>query len=165
MKKLTLVINGRGGVGKELTVEQLADTFKRLEKQGVHNLNLVTPTHFTPQILQALDLAKPAIPVVMNCGGYERVETLHQWEGRVQVYLPDLKYADNALASRYSRTPDYFERALEAIEEMYQQTGPWQMDEETGILRSGVVEGDVSVKITLQNLTKKFPSRTKKGYN
>ena len=73
-------------------MEHLADIFKRLEGQGVHNLNLVTPTHFTPQILQALELAKPTVPVVMNCGGYERVETLLQWEGKVQVYLPDLDH-------------------------------------------------------------------------
>ena len=109
----------RGGVGKELTPEQLADAFRRLESQGVHNLNLVTPTHFTPQILQALELAQPGIPVVMNCGGYERVETLRQWEGKIDVYLPDLKYFSPELSQKYSAAPNYFDVASKAILEMH----------------------------------------------
>lgn len=127
----------RGGVGKEVSTEQLADIFNRLERQGVHNLNLVTPTHFTPQILQALDLAKPAIPVVMNCGGYERVETLHQWEGRVQVYLPDLKYLSPELSAKYSAAPDYFAVASKAILEMHRQQPQlvWKGD----LLKQGLI--------------------------
>lgn len=111
----------RNGVGKELTVEQLTDAFKRLEKQGVHNLNLVTPIHFTPQILQALELAKPNVPIVMNCGGYERVETLKQWEGTVDIYLPDLKYFSPDLSGKYSAAPDYFDVASQALMEMHRQ--------------------------------------------
>ena len=111
----------RGGVGKEVTVEHLAHIFKRLEGQGVHNLNLVTPTHFTPQILQALKLAKPAIPVVMNCGGYEHMDTLRQWEAHVQVYLPDLKYFSPQLSAKYSAAGDYFTVASKAILEMHRQ--------------------------------------------
>ena len=111
----------RGGTGREVTIEHLADIFKRLEGQGVHNLNLVTPTHFTPQILQALELAKPTVPIVMNCGGYERVETLLQWEGKVQVYLPDLKYFSTELSAKYSAAPDYFAVASKAILEMHRQ--------------------------------------------
>lgn len=111
----------REGVGKELTVPQLAQAFRRLEKQGVHNLNLVTPTHFTPQILQALEQARPAIPVVMNCGGYERTETLRRWAGHIDLYLPDLKYYSPELSGRYSAAPDYFDVASRAILEMHRQ--------------------------------------------
>lgn len=127
----------RGGIGREVTVEHLADIFKRLEGQGVHNLNLVTPTHFTPQILQALELAKPAVPIVMNCGGYERVETLRQWEGKVQVYLPDLKYFSPELSAKYSAAPDYFAVASEAILEMHRQQPElvWEGD----LLKKGLI--------------------------
>ena len=111
----------RGGVGKELTADQLSEAFRRLENQGVHNLNLVTPTHFTPQILQALELAKPHIPIVMNCGGYERIETLKQWAGKVDIYLPDLKYFSPELSKKYSAAPDYFAVASKAILEMHRQ--------------------------------------------
>ena len=127
----------RGGTGREVTVEHLADIFKRLEGQGVHNLNLVTPTHFTPQILQALELSKPTVPVVMNCGGYERVETLRQWEGKVQVYLPDLKYFSPELSAKYSAAPDYFAVASKAIMEMHRQQPQlvWKGD----LLKSGLI--------------------------
>lgn len=127
----------RGGTGREVTIEHLADIFKRLEGQGVHNLNLVTPTHFTPQILQALELAKPTVPVVMNCGGYERVETLRQWEGKVQVYLPDLKYFSPELSARYSAAPDYFAVASKAIMEMHRQQP--QLVWEGDLLKSGLI--------------------------
>ena len=127
----------RGGTGREVTVEHLADIFKRLEGQGVHNLNLVTPTHFTPQILQALELAKPTVPVVMNCGGYERVETLRQWEGKVQVYLPDLKYFSPELSAKYSAAPDYFAVASKAIMEMHRQQP--QLVWEGDLLKSGLI--------------------------
>ena len=127
----------RGGVGKELTTEQLAETFRRLEGQGVHNLNLVTPTHFTPQILQALELAKPGVPVVMNCGGYERVETLKQWEGKIDIYLPDLKYFSPELSKKYSAAPDYFAVASSAILEMHRQQPNliWEGD----LLKKGLI--------------------------
>ena len=127
----------RGGTGREVTVEHLADIFKRLEGQGVHNLNLVTPTHFTPQILQALELSKPTVPVVMNCGGYERVETLRQWEGKVQVYLPDLKYFSTELSAKYSAAPDYFAVASKAIMEMHRQQP--QLVWEGDLLKSGLI--------------------------
>ena len=127
----------RGGTGREVTIEHLADIFKRLEGQGVHNLNLVTPTHFTPQILQALELAKPTVPIVMNCGGYERVETLLQWEGKVQVYLPDLKYFSTELSAKYSAAPDYFAVASKAILEMYRQQP--QLIWEGDLLKRGLI--------------------------
>ena len=126
-----------GGTGREVTVDHLADIFKRLEAQGVHNLNLVTPTHFTHQILQALELAKPTVPVVMNCGGYERVETLRQWKGRVQVYLPDLKYFSTELSAKYSAVPDYFAVASKAILEMHSQQP--QLVWEGDLLKRGLI--------------------------
>lgn len=127
----------RGGVGKTLTAEQLAAAFRRLEEQGVHNLNLVTPTHFTPQILQALDLAKPRVPIVMNCGGYERIETLKRWEGKIDVYLPDLKYYSPELSGKYSAAPDYFAVASSAILEMHRQQPNlvWEGD----LLKKGLI--------------------------
>ena len=127
----------RGGTGREVTIEHLASIFKRLEGQGVHNLNLVTPTHFTPQLLQALELAKPTVPIVMNCGGYERVETLLQWEGKVQVYLPDLKYFSTELSAKYSAAPDYFAVASKAILEMHRQQPKlvWEGD----LLKQGLI--------------------------
>ena len=110
------------GLGKEITVEHLAEIFLNLQAQGAHNINLVTPTHFLPDILPALEPKLP-VPVVYNCGGYESVETLRQLEGKIDVYLPDFKYSDNALAKKLSSAPDYFETASAAILEMYRQVG------------------------------------------
>ena len=119
-----------------MTSQQLRDIFLRLIDDGVQNINLVTPTHFLPTILPAL-LPKLPVPVVYNCGGYESVETLRQLEGLVDVYLPDYKYADAALAQRLSRAADYPEIAAAAIAEMYRQTGPFQIED--GALISGVL--------------------------
>lgn len=95
---------------------------ERLIDEGVQNINLVTPTHFLPSILPALEPKLP-VPVVYNCGGYESVETLRRLEGKIDVYLPDFKYSDNALAKRLSAAPDYYETAAAAILEMYRQVG------------------------------------------
>lgn len=108
--------------GKPLTSAELRAAFERLIDEGVQNINLVTPTHFLPDILPALEPKLP-VPVVYNCGGYESVETLRQLEGKIDVYLPDFKYRDNALAKRLSSAPDYFETASAAILEMYRQVG------------------------------------------
>lgn len=128
----------RNGLGKEITVSRLQDIFKELRDQGVHNINLVTPGHYARAIVQALDGLELGIPVVWNSSGYESVETLRMLEGLVQIYLPDLKYADAALAARYSATADYPAVAKAAILEMFRQTGPFCMDEE-GMLQSGVL--------------------------
>ena len=129
----------RQAVGKAVTVTQLAEIFLKLQEQQAHNINLVTGSHYTPWIVQALELAKPKlhIPVVWNCGGYESVETLKRLEGRVQVYLPDLKYALREPARAYSGAEDYPEIARAAIWEMFRQTGPYRM--ENGQLKSGVL--------------------------
>ena len=108
-----------------------------MEGQGAHNLDLVTGTQFVEPILEALEPA-PGIPVVWNTSGYERVETLRRLEGRVQVYLPDLKYMDSGLAARCSGAADYPEAAMAAIREMVRQTGPYQVDAE-GLLTRGVL--------------------------
>ena len=108
--------------GKPLTSAELRAAFERLIDEGVQNINLVTPTHFLPDILPALEPKLP-VPVVYNCGGYESVETLRQLEGKIDVYLPDFKYSDNTLAKKLSSAPDYFETASAAILEMYRQVG------------------------------------------
>ena len=127
----------RENFGKTLSPERLREIFDGLVTRGAHCVDLVTPTHFTPWILEALE--EPLeVPVVWNSGGYESVETLRTLEGKVQVYLPDLKYADAALAAELSGAPDYFETAKAAIDEMFRQTGPYRMGED-GILQSGVI--------------------------
>ena len=105
-----------------MTSAELRAAFERLIDEGVQNINLVTPTHFLPDVLPALEPKLP-VPVVYNCGGYESVETLRQLEGKIDVYLPDFKYSDNALAKKLSSAPDYFETASAAILEMYRQVG------------------------------------------
>ena len=108
--------------GKPMTSAELRAAIERLIDEGVQNINLVTPTHFLPDILPALEPKLP-VPVVYNCGGYESVETLRQLEGKIDVYLPDFKYSDNVLAKKLSSAPDYFETASAAILEMYRQVG------------------------------------------
>ena len=122
--------------GKAISVPRLRGIFEALIAQGAHNINLVSPTPFVPPILEALAEPLP-VPVVWNTGGYERTETLRALEGRVQIWLPDLKYADNALAERYSGAPDYFETACAAILEMHRQSGDCVLED--GLLRRGVV--------------------------
>ena len=124
------------GFGREISVERLRKIFEELITQGAHNINLVTPSHFTPWILQALD-PPLSVPVVWNCGGYESLDTLHLLEGKVDVYLPDLKYADAQLAAELSAAPDYFEVATAAIRAMVQQVGPVVM--ENGLIKRGVI--------------------------
>ena len=128
----------RGRAGKVISAERLAEIFHELEEQGVHNLNLVTGGHFLPQILEALRLAKPSVPVVWNSSGYETAETVRALAAYVQIFLPDMKYALSAPAARYSLAPDYPETAKIAIREMARLTGPWEMDDD-GILRRGVM--------------------------
>ena len=128
----------RAGVGKTLTVPELRDIFLRLRDHGVHNINLVTPTHFSRVLAEALDGLELGIPVVWNSSGYESVETLKRLEGLVQIYMPDLKYLREEPARRYSQAPDYPAVARASIREMFRQRGPFALDGE-GILRSGVL--------------------------
>lgn len=125
-----------GGFGKDISAARLREIFEELIAQGAHNIELVTPTHFLPWILPALTPRLP-VPVVYNCGGYERVETLRALKGLVDVYLPDLKYADGALAAELSGAADYFPVACKAIREMFRQVGPYVLED--GLLTRGVV--------------------------
>ena len=124
-----------GGRGETISVERLSEIFWELEAQGAHNINLVTATHFVPAVIAALDIYRPKIPIVYNCGGYESVETLRMLEGYVDIYLPDFKYIDGAMAKLLSGAPDYPEKALAAIREMRRQTGPAVYDADGMMLR------------------------------
>lgn len=128
--------------GKVISIERLAQIFLELQEKGAANINLVTPTHYTPHIIEALDIARSNglhLPIVYNTSGYEKPETLKRLEGYVDIYLPDFKYMDSALAKEYSNAPDYPEYAKKALEEMVKQTGTLKMDERTGMALSGVI--------------------------
>lgn len=132
----------KGLSGKEITTERLAEIFLELQSKGAHNINLVTPTHFVPQIIEALVMSKNkgfSIPIVYNTSGYEKVETIKMLEGHVSVYLPDMKYMDGSIAKKYSNCEDYFQHASKAIEEMVRQTGEITFDEEGMVVRGVIV--------------------------
>ena len=124
--------------GKEVSSQELRAAFERLIDEGCQNINLVTPTHFLPSILPALAPKLP-VPVVYNCGGYESVETLRALEGLVDIYLPDFKYSDAALAKKLSAAPDYPQIASAAILEMHQQVGGAVIEDELVSLMSQYV--------------------------
>ena len=123
--------------GKEIPASRLRKIFEELIEKGAHNINLVSPTQFTPWILKALEQPL-SVPVVWNTGGYERLETLRQLKGKVQIYLPDLKYVSSEMSKKYSGAADYFAVTSQAILEMYRQVGAYQMGE-NGLLKSGVI--------------------------
>lgn len=137
------------GFGKEISVEQLRALYWKLIDQGAENINLVTPTHFLGAVAASL-WPKLPVPVVYNCGGYEKVESLRRLEGLVDIYLPDLKYLDSASAARYSLAPDYPQIAIKAIEEMYRQVGDCQMDE-NGMLQKGLLVRHLVLPGSLEN--------------
>ena len=126
--------------GQAFSAEALGELFLRLEREGAHNINLVTPTHYADRIAEALHRVKGRlrVPVVWNCGGYERVETLRSLEGLVDIYLPDFKYVSAELAGAYSAAPDYAEVATAALAEMHRQTGAACFDAD-GLMTRGVV--------------------------
>ena len=129
------------GKGKEITIEELADIFINLQKQGANNINLVTPTIYVYQIIEAIKIAKNnglKIPIIYNSNGYESIKTLKKLEGYIDVYLPDLKYYYNDIAFKYSGVKNYFEYATEAIKEMYKQVGAPSFDE-NGLIQKGVI--------------------------
>jgi putative pyruvate formate lyase activating enzyme len=112
--------------GYEVTIEKLANIMLSLQKMGCHNINFVTPTHFTPQIVGAVVLAKEKgldLPIVYNCGGYEDSYVLSLLEGIIDIYMPDVKYSETKISKEYSNAPDYFEVAKEALGEMHKQVG------------------------------------------
>lgn len=125
-------------IGKPVTVPQLRHIMEDLVEQGAHNINLVTPTHFLPAVRQALQMGPLPVPVVYNCGGYERVEALRTLEGLIDIYLPDMKYRHASLGQQLSGVPDYPQRAEAAIREMVRQTGPARYDDD-GMMKSGTL--------------------------
>ncbi|MGN0494174.1 MAG: radical SAM protein [Acutalibacteraceae bacterium] len=126
-----------GGFGKVITHQRLADIFKELEDRGAHNINLVTPTHFVPAIIRALDIYKPKIPVVYNSGGYDSVEEIRALKGYVDIFLMDLKYLSGERAALYSGAPDYPEYAAAAIRECYSQQPICEFKD--GIMKKGLI--------------------------
>ena len=131
----------RAGAGKEITVERLSEIFLELQEKGAANINLVTPTHYTPEIVKAVAEARDSgltLPIVYNCGGYEKPETLRTLEGIVDIYLTDFKYMDAEAARRYSHAPDYPEIAKEALGEMVRQQ-PEPVFDEKGMMKKGVI--------------------------
>lgn len=129
------------GKGKEITIEELAEIFIKQQEKDVENINLVTPTSYVPQIIEAIKIARNKglkLPIVYNTNGYEKVETLKMLEGYVDIYLPDFKYSDNKLAKRLSKVDNYFEIVTRALKEMYRQTGKAVFDDR-GIMQKGMI--------------------------
>ena len=129
------------GLGKEISIERLAEIFIEQQSRGADNINLVSPTSYAVQIIEAIKIAKNnglKIPIIYNTNGYENIETLKLLEGYIDIYLPDLKYAENDLAKKYSKIENYFEIATSAIKEMYRQVGENEYDE-SGIIKKGII--------------------------
>ncbi|MBU1852628.1 MAG: radical SAM protein [Candidatus Omnitrophica bacterium] len=128
------------GEGKEVSTEELSNMMLALQKKGCHNINFVTPTHYMPQIIEAVFLARDKglnIPLVYNCGGYESLESLEILKGIIDIYMPDMKYSDNSVAEKFSFAPDYFEVSKSAVKEMYSQVGDLKI--EKGIAKKGLL--------------------------
>jgi putative pyruvate formate lyase activating enzyme len=129
------------GRGRELSSRELAGVMVELQQRGCHNINVVTPTHVLPFILEALDEAVPLglqVPLVWNCGGYESVESVRLLDGIVDIYMPDLKFVRPETSARLCEAPDYFDRAREALLEMHRQTGDLEVGDE-GLARRGLL--------------------------
>ena len=141
------------GKGREITIEELAEIFLRQQEKKVNNINLVTPTMYAYQIIEAIKIAKKGglnIPIIYNTNGYEKVETIKSLEGYIDVYLPDLKYYSDILSKKYSNVDKYFEIATNAIKEMYRQVGQATFNEE-GIIQKGVIIRHLVLPNHLQN--------------
>ena len=141
------------GKGKEISIEELADIFIKQQNKNVHNINLVTPTIYIYQIIEAIKLARDKglkIPIVYNSNGYENVEALKHLKGYIDIYLPDLKYSNNEIAYKYSNIKNYYENAVQAIKEMYNQVGKPIIDE-NGIMKKGLMIRHLVLPNQLQN--------------
>lgn len=141
------------GKGKEISIEQLAEIFIKQQNKNVHNINLVTPTIYIYQIIEAIKLARDKglkIPIVYNSNGYENVEALKHLKGYIDIYLPDLKYSNNEIAYKYSNIKNYYENAVQAIKEMYNQVGTPIIDE-NGIMKKGLMIRHLVLPNQLQN--------------
>ena len=141
------------GKGKEISIKELADIFINQQEKGVNNINLVTPTMYAFQIIEAIKLAKKnglIIPIIYNTNGYEKIETLKALQGYIDVYLPDLKYYSNKLSIKYSKVNNYFSVATEAIKEMYRQVGTPKFNED-GIIQRGIIIRHLVLSNHIQN--------------
>lgn len=141
------------GKGKEISIKELADIFINQQEKGVNNINLVTPTMYAFQIIEAIKLAKKnglIIPIIYNTNGYEKIETLKALQGYIDVYLPDLKYYSNKLSIKYSKVNNYFSVATEAIKEMYRQVGTPKFNED-GIIQRGIIIRHLVLPNHIQN--------------
>ena len=128
-------------IGKEITIKRLSEIMLELQSKKAHNINLVTPTIYVPQIIKAIKLAKKnglSIPIIYNSSGYENIETIKMLDGYIDVYLPDLKYYNDDIAIKYSKANNYFKFASEAIDEMIKQVGPCKFDKK-GLIKKGVI--------------------------
>lgn len=129
------------GFGKEIEIEDLANIFISLQSKNANNINLVSPTPYVMHVIEAIKIAKNKglnIPIIYNCGGYENVETIKLLNGYIDVYLPDLKYAENDISTKYSNANNYFECATSAIKEMYNQVGSPKLDENE-LIKKGLI--------------------------
>ena len=129
------------GKGKEISIEELAEIFIKQQEKDVENINLVTPTSYIPQIIEAIKIAKSngfKLPIIYNTNAYENIETIKMLEGYIDIYLPDFKYAINELGKKYSKVDNYFEVAIAAIKEMYKQVGKPKFDK-NNIIKKGVI--------------------------
>jgi putative pyruvate formate lyase activating enzyme len=128
------------GDGTPISKEKMADDMISLQKRGCHNINFVTPTHFTPQLVKAIANAIPKglhLPIVWNCGGYENVETIRLLDDVVDIYMPDIKYGSSVSAKKYSNAPDYFECCRESVKEMHRQVGDLIIED--GVAKRGLL--------------------------
>lgn len=127
--------------GKEISERELADIFLSLQDKGADNIDLVTPSHFALNIIKALDMVKHklTIPVVYNCGGYESTETIERLRGYIDIYLPDIKYFSSDISERYSKAPDYFKTATEAVLLMIKQVGKLKYNDEGGLVKGTII--------------------------
>lgn len=141
------------GKGREITIEHLAEIFLKQQEKNAHNINLVTPTMYVYQIIEAIKIAKSKglnIPIIYNSNGYENIETIKLLNGYIDVYLPDLKYYTNGLSKKYSKVDNYFETATKAIKEMYNQVGQAKFDE-NGLIKKGVIIRHLVLPNHIQN--------------
>ena len=153
------------GFGKEISIERLSEMMLELEEKHANNINLVTPTHYVPSIIEAIKLARSkglSIPIVYNTSGYENVETLKLLEGYIDIYLTDFKYFDNKLSKDLSKCSNYFEVASKALDEMYKQTGKNKFNKD-GLMTKGIIVRCL-VLPTKSNDTKKIINYLYKKY-
>ena len=135
--------------GNDLSIEKLKTIIKELIDKGANNINFVTPTHYAHKIAEVLN-EKISVTVVYNCAGYEELNTLKMLNGKVDIYLPDLKYSNNEIAIKYSKAPNYFEIATKAVFEMYNQVGNYILDE-NGIMQKGIIIRHLMLPENLEN--------------